>query len=119
MNNKCYYTIQGNIKCNDNVEFFATPTKCGINNKGAKCPKNLPCCSKSGYCGGDSSYGYSYGYCNMKDFDGTLDSNLKLQCTQNKYFQGAYYEYNYSRNNPDQYSQQCVFAKQSGFKIDP
>ena len=50
----CYYTAQGEVKCNNNItENFAVSTngKCGPTNDYNTCPTGQ-CCSDYGFCGG-------------------------------------------------------------------
>ena len=60
-NNKCYYTTQGNIKCNnDMIENFAY-APCGhIEGKDVFCNEKDQCCGKNKTCGGNHSKKSSY-----------------------------------------------------------
>lgn len=51
---KCYYTSQGEVKCNNTVENFAVSTngRCGYWFGGTTCPKGQ-CCSEWSWCDGN------------------------------------------------------------------
>ena len=84
-NNKCYYTTQGNIKCNnDMIENFGYEP-CGPYGNNAICSGNK-CCGKNSTCGGDH---------NKKDFNFCINSKKENITNKTLYYYGKWLDGNY------------------------